>query len=127
VAKKKTKQDEANERAVEVEQLPKELRSTARELGFRQRVSLNKIARGVEHEKWAEKLCKLFALVTGLVGAGFLVARYFAPLEKRGEFFMISLFALAWAGLSWVFGYRATRRQKGLAQLDAVVKDRLGK
>lgn len=127
MAKRKSKQDEANERAVDVEHLSKELQKTARELGFRQRVSLNKIGRSVEHEKWTERLCLGFVGLTGLAAVGFFVARFFVHQEKRGEFLGIAVFAAMWGGLSWVLGYRAKRRQHGLAKLDEVVRERLGK
>ena len=122
--KQKSKEDE---RSVDINHLEPDLRSKAHDLGFRQRVSINKVVRGIEHEKWAYRLCMGFVIVTGLAAAGSFVARFFLPPDRQGHFLMIGLFAAFWSLGSWTYSKRAARREKEGEELLAFVRNKLGK
>jgi Flp pilus assembly protein TadB len=122
---KNKKQDE--ERAVDLESLEPELRNKTLHLGFRKRVSINKVLRVIEHEKFTRKMSLGFMALTALAALAAFVVRAVGPLEKRGEFLAIGLFASLWAVGSWAYAKRAKRLELDGEELLAVVRERLGK
>lgn len=119
------KQDD--ERAVDLETLEPAMRTKALDLGFRKRVSINKVLRTSEHEQRTRKLSLAFMALTGAASLGGFIVRFVGPVEKRGEFLAIGLFALLWAVGSWAYARRARRLEKDAEVLLAVVRERLGK
>jgi hypothetical protein len=119
--------DQDNERAVDIDTLEPALRTKSLDLGFRKRVSINKVKRTIEHEQWTRKMSLGFMAVTALASAGGFLVRFFGPVDKRGEFLAIALFAALWAVGSWAYARRARRLEKDGEELLAVVKDRLGR
>jgi len=125
VAKKQKNKDE--ERSVDIDHLEPDLKSKAFDLGFRKRVSVNKVARVLEHEKWWARLCMVLTGVGVLASIGCFAARIVLSEEKKGHFLMMGLFAALWALGSWAYAKRAARLEKASMELLAVVKAKLGK
>lgn len=124
--KNKKKDDEANERAVDIEALDDGLRKAALRLGFRKRVSINKIARTVESEETHARHGKIFMGVMIAAAAIFLGMSLVGPEKLQGNARGVGIFAAFWALLSFMYRRRALHHKVELAELDAVVKQKLG-
>ena len=123
----KRQQNKEDERSVDMNNLEPALKKKAHDLGFRQRVSINKILRGIEHEKWAYKLCMGFVVVMAVAAMGFLIGMTVVDEDRRGHFLGIGVFAAFWSAGAFIYSKRAIKRQLHSNELLAVVKDKLGK
>ena len=123
----KRQQNKEDERSVDMNALEPALKKKAHDLGFRQRVSINKILRGIEHEKWAWKLCMGFVVVMAVAAMGFLIGMTVVHEDRRGHFLGIGVFAAFWSAGAYIYSKRAIRRQEWSDELLVVVKDKLGK
>jgi hypothetical protein len=124
VAQKKHKKED-NERAVDIEALDTPLKKTAHHLGFHQRVSPNKIDRGLKHERSMKLWSWGFAGGMGLVTAIFASLRAWGPEERHGAFLGVALFASLWSFLSAVYARRSHNREIDFLELQAVVNEKL--
>jgi predicted permease len=125
VAKKQKNKDD--ERSMDMDHLEPAMKKKAHDLGFRKRVSINKVLRGIEHEKWAYRLCLGFVIAMAISAVVALVLRFFLPEERQGHFLMIGLFAAFWSLGAWFYSGRAVRREQWSHELLAIVKEKLGK
>lgn len=126
MAKKKSKDVESNERAVDVEALEPRLQPIALRLGFRKRVSVNKVARTILEEEKHARVGKVF---TGVMVGGtvaFLALSFAGPVSLHGKALGVAIFAAFWTLIGFVYTRQARRHKVELLEIDAVVKQMLG-
>ncbi len=119
--------DKDEERAMDLDHLEPAMRERAHDLGFRKRASINKILRGIEHEKLTSRISLGFEVFMGLATLGSFVGRALAGEDHKGQLLLVGLFAFAWAIGAWAYKKRADHRHRDLEQLLAIVKEKLGK
>lgn len=123
----KKQQDREDERSVDMDKLEPVLRKKAHDLGFRQRVSINKVLRGIEHEKRAYRLCMGFVVGMAVLAAAFIVGKFVSPPERQGHLLGIGIFVAFWSLGAFIYSKRAVRREAWSEELLEVVKAKLGK
>ncbi|MBI3722742.1 hypothetical protein HY251_02125 [bacterium] len=126
MGRKKGKTDAPDTRAVDLDRLDPDLQKAAKTLGFRERASVNKIARSSAHERHTEMVAVGFAALTGVAASAALTYSFLGPREKHGQMLSVAIFVALWALLAFVYSLRAKKRVGDLQKLDAAVKQKLG-
>jgi hypothetical protein len=129
VARKK-REDEKDEvgNLLELKKLGEEGEKLARHLGYREKCSVNNIARLRAHELYIAKLSKIFVLVLGLITAGFAIGAFAAEeSEQRHKLLGVAVFVGLWVVLSAAYGRRAKKLAGECDVLEKVVREKLGK
>jgi hypothetical protein len=115
------------ERSVDIDHLEPHQKKRAHDLGFRARISVNKVNRIIAHEQWTWRLCMGFTIFMAVATVACFALRVVLPEERKGHFLMMGLFAAFWALGSWAYSKRAARLEVWGVELLGIVKDKLGK
>jgi hypothetical protein len=115
------------DKALELDSLEPAVQKAALDLGFKHRASVNKIARGVDHERKGYKLALGFTVVVGIATVAMFASSFFAAKDSRGAQRGIALFALLWTVAAGAYARRFKRRWQEFVVLDEIVKTKLGR
>jgi hypothetical protein len=129
VARKK-RDDEKDEAGnlLDLKRLGEEHEKLARHLGYREKCSVNNIARLRTHELYIAKLSKIFVGVLGLIAAGFAIGAFAADeSDQRHKLIGVAVFVALWVVVSGAYGRRAKKLAGECEVLEKVVREKLGK
>lgn len=125
--KKRKDEDEKPSNFVDLKALDEEHEKLARHLGYKEKCSVNNIARGREHEVKTARMSHHAAIGLGVVAAAIAGGALAFAEDRQTRLLEVAGFLVIWAVLAVLYAKRATHRVADYEKLGEVVRAKLGK